>query len=324
MEYIDKIYVINLKESKDRLQSFTQEMEKLRKPFTRIEGIRGSKLTKEDKKKITTAFCQNFCSDSLIGCALSHKKTWIQAYEENHDLVMICEDDCYFDPDFRNIFNKTYSYIPKDFDVLFLGGEGGCSYDQNYSFIFNMLVAFQKKKFKRINEHIYVPDLALAAHCYLVSRKGLKKLIDSVDRIFYHIDYQINKIENLKLYALEPKIAFQKTSLFTTNNVDIKYPYYINKYIAEHIKDVDGRPYSYIFSIPIIYIGPYPLTTWSILAFILGLIIGLTKLKTKKVLILFIFYHIIEIFTYPENGISFIGSLMFLLFGIKISKIFRN
>jgi hypothetical protein len=153
--------------------------------------------------------------------------------------------------------------------------------------------------------------MALAAHCYLVSKKGLQKLTKAIKKVHYHIDMQMDSLD-LNVYALNPKLAYQKTSLFSTSNVELSYPHYINK-IFEHIKDPDNRPYSYIFSMPIINIGSFPFSAWTIF---LILISGTTSFCSKPIknvsFYLLLLYTLLEISTVRKN--SYVASIHFIIF----------
>lgn len=81
--------------SKDRLENMEKQIPKLGRQFKRIPAVDGSKLSKKQLKKYTTKFCRYFCSKSMIGCFLSHKKTWQTIVNNNDAYALILEDDCH-------------------------------------------------------------------------------------------------------------------------------------------------------------------------------------------------------------------------------------
>lgn len=306
MEAISNVYVINLDRHTERLDKFQIECKtKIGLTPKRIEGVDGAKLSSEQFKDATTVVCSNICTKSLVGCGLSHKTAWQTAYNNGDSMAMICEDDCYFSDNFKDDFLKVYNDLPQDYDILFLGCEIGCSIEENYSWYSTVLFSIghmtkiKSKSFMKITDNIYKPEWALAAHCYIISRAGMEKLLNGVPKINYHIDAQMNGVEDIVIYSSNPKIAFQDASLFTTSNISTNYPYLINR-VCENIKDIDGRPYSYNYTIPIAQIGPFPFNTWMIFIFVLGLISGRIS-KDYVLLYAFIILNSIEVLVFPKH-----------------------
>lgn len=317
MENISNTYVINLKHENKRLNNFQKECERCFINYNRIEGVYGKNVTPEQRKKELTTFCDYSCTDSLIGCALSHKKAWKTALSNNDEYSMICEDDCYFHKDFNVLFPIIWNNVPKDFDILYVGCEMGCSYEKKYSWTTKLMMLFREKKYKKINKYVYIPELPLAAHCYILSKNGISKLLKSMEKINYHVDAQILTIEDLISYSINPKLAFQDVSLYTTSNVPIKYPGLLNK-IAEDVKDMDNRPYSYNFSIPIISIYGVHLTGWFINIMTLGFIASFLGITLKQISYIFALYTVFEVISFPEHLLYSVEGYLFLFSGFYL------
>lgn len=289
-----RAYVINLDGAQDRLGKFMEESSRANLEVVRVPGVRGSDLDSIQRRTELTTMCNYTCTDSAIGCALAHKRAWKMALDDGCEHALICEDDCYFSKDFADAFPRMLNFVPNDFDVLFVGCEMGCSYEQKYSITMRLLLLFKKSSFRKVNEHVYVPELPLAAHCYFVSRKGLAKLLGGMQKISNHVDAQMNTIDGLVMYSLHPKLAFQRVSLYTTNNVPTLYPGKLNR-IAEHVLDVDGRPYSYNLSIPIISAGNTHFSGWSIILVALALVLGASNVSIQDASHVYAAYAAVEL-----------------------------
>ena len=59
------------------------------KPFKRISAIVGKEMTKEEIKNVSTPFCSVFCTSSMIGIFMSHKKAWENVINNNDNNVFV-------------------------------------------------------------------------------------------------------------------------------------------------------------------------------------------------------------------------------------------
>ena len=65
-----------------------------------VEGVNGKKLTTKDIKENTNISGSMFAPLSVIGCAMSHIKTWKLFLESNAEYGIIFEDDVVFEDNF--------------------------------------------------------------------------------------------------------------------------------------------------------------------------------------------------------------------------------
>lgn len=136
MVKIDKVYLINLDRSKDRLKNADIQLKNLGGIFSnykRISGIDGSILTDDYIKSITTPYAYYYLKNprerhyqidkiGAIGCALSHRNVWKDMIDNNYTNVIIFEDDFqiddkYFITDYINNLSTDakiayFSYLP--------------------------------------------------------------------------------------------------------------------------------------------------------------------------------------------------------------------
>ncbi|KAJ3278267.1 hypothetical protein HK104_002510 [Borealophlyctis nickersoniae] len=192
------VYVINLDKDAERLRRVLPELKKLRLPVKRVPGVNGKSLDARELGKMSTWFCRNFCTPGMVGCAASHLKTWKAFLASDWDLAVVCEDDVRLAGDCRKRLEAVLVEVPEDFDLLY----GGCLHchpdgaEQSWSsFFFNVATAgkMYNAKHRVLSKNLYVPKVALGTHCYVVSRKGAKRLVELMDgRINYHVDVQMN------------------------------------------------------------------------------------------------------------------------------------
>ena len=115
---IDEIYVINMKKDVKRKEDMVKTFEKyqiqnlcVKKSYTFYEAHDWT--NKESPKGF-----RGPRNGGAYGCLMSHLGCIDNAIADNHEIVMICEDDLMFHRDFQNIWNNTY--IPKCWELLYL------------------------------------------------------------------------------------------------------------------------------------------------------------------------------------------------------------
>ncbi len=130
-----KVYVLNLKEDKDRLQSISKALEQLNISWERVEAIRGSLINRKEHPEIfcgtefvvkynafSKAYYRGSLTDGELGCALSHLKVYHQIAMNNEDGAIIMEDD--FVPKENVItFVKKALRIKPNADIIYCHGE---------------------------------------------------------------------------------------------------------------------------------------------------------------------------------------------------------
>ena len=210
-----KIVVINLEKSVDRLASITKNLNNLALPFERFNAIYGKDLTEKEIEANTTSACNGLlCNYGMIGCAMSHIAIWKSFVESSDNLICIAEDDALFTyefPDFVANIDKIYSNLK--FDILSLSCEAGIFYS------FSDDVKVDKYLFNK-------PLFPLTTTCYILSKKGVKKLLAEFEKIQYHIDFMIAFKNlfggNLEFYYLkEPTLLlndFNDSSITASSN----------------------------------------------------------------------------------------------------------
>lgn len=271
MDHISNVYVINMDESKDRLKMMTDQIPKIGKPFIRIPAINGKKMSYNDLKQSSTPFCQMFCTHSIIGCFLSHKKTWKTIVDNNDDYALVMEDDCAvgdtFVTDLKNVMDELLPFNP---DFVYLGCFGNCDYDNQRKNVVDSLISsfsfpLECASKNYVGTYAYVPKNPIGFHCYVISNKCAKYLLQQMPKAHYHVDINfLLYTQPLNVFASKKKLGNQFTSSkLSTQSVD--FPVTIN-YFLDNIKDSNGMSYSYYFSAPLIQILWHRVNLYFILA----------------------------------------------------------
>lgn len=278
-----KTYVINMKKSKDRLKNMEKQIPKLGKQFTRISAIDGSKLSKKQLKKYTTQFCRYFCSKSMIGCFLSHKKTWQTIIKNNDKYALVLEDDCYLLPEFQKELSlaiKELNFIDDKWDFLYAGYFGPSSTDKPSTVMYTLQSLFLNKIPQKPHDavHTYVPLSPVGFHCYVVSKKGAKKLLKNLNKASYHVDVEFLKIaDKFNVYATKKQLGLQFSTTENSTLNEYKFPKIINN-VLDKIKDHDGISYSYYFGSPLLTLSCFPINLY----LILFILIAVASSKSKR------------------------------------------
>lgn len=281
-KHFSKVYVINMEKDVHRMAEISTMLNQEGIHFERFEAINGSKLPKHQKDSSVTPICNVLCTNSIIGCGLSHLTLWRKVAEEDLRNALILEDDMFFVDDYREVLDKAMQQLPEDWDIMYLGCMGLCEkskkYDNPFMSIFHLLKTVNNKY---ESENIFVPEFPVALHAYAISNAGSKKLIDMIDKVNYHIDFEIAvRQQNLNIYSCHPNIAYQRSE--DSNITKLGFPRVLNKFIYNFRDDKNFR-YTYFFNLPIMQ----NINFWTLVFIALGLLAGRYK---------FVFYMCIFLF----------------------------
>lgn len=209
MEFV----IINLKESNDRLKK--QEEHYKSRTLQRFEAIKGSEIKTDI---LLSTFCSNFCSDSMIGCGLSHINIWKQISNiEEEKIFIIHEDDVFID--FENIEKFDFKKIFKNhnIDILHIARI-------NNKKIENTFVEKIDDTFNLYKSSI------LGTGAYVITPHSAKNLLKKIKSLKYHIDVQIY-ISSVNQYVIYPYLAFVDGKTTSTQSS------HDEKYLLKYLKN---------------------------------------------------------------------------------------
>ena len=194
---INNVYVINLKHRDDRLKKMDIMLKSIGRRFSeyeRIEAVNGKLITEKEKNKLLSlkskrifhnpSSFKDIRSLGAIGCYLSHISVWQLALNRGEKNIIILEDDIQLKID----GNKIDEYInsrPDDYDICYLDWYGlyGHSSSKEYN-----------SHWDKNND-----DEISFFSAYMISEKGIKKLLQNIYPIEQQIDCYVDT------YAIENK-----------------------------------------------------------------------------------------------------------------------
>ncbi len=136
MNIVDHIYVINLEQSKNRLNKLNNMATKAGIAIERYPAILGKELDFNFLRK--HGYLQNkkkIIFNGSLGCYMSHCLLLEKIYKENkYENVLILEDDCIINENFHQQMKELSNYLPPDFDYIMLGSgrRKGKSYNEKF------------------------------------------------------------------------------------------------------------------------------------------------------------------------------------------------
>jgi len=144
-----------------------------------------------------------------------------------------------------------------------------------------------------VAEHVYVPQIAFGTHCYMVSRKGMENLIAAFEaNIKFHIDFQIQLLQDLTIYALDPNLAWQCSEVESTM-LSAKFPWFINSRL-EKILDHSGISYGYHFTVPAYQLLGEHINLWTHICLYTGIFMAILGVPAEILILAFSAFMLIE------------------------------
>ena len=200
------IFVINLKNSTDRLERIKNQLDKLGISFVTIEAVDGNEV--DVNKSCINPFLfrlsqKRECRPGEIGCAESHRKAWQEAINHSNQYSLILEDDAFLPPNLDK-FLETFEQTNNNFDIVNLCSTGSYKIDKerirelknsnhDNKACLKKISAGSWKVFdyKFFGENI-VFECNVMPHgmvSYIVTPEACKGLLSATKKIAYPIDY---------------------------------------------------------------------------------------------------------------------------------------
>lgn len=182
-----KIYYINLDVRKDRRQQFeSQPALAAMPPVERVSAVHGLSLDVEKDKdiglntrvQVTTQYRRSHYeihSRGAVGASFSHIKTWKKFLKSSANYAMVLEDDVELPATFAMMVHDCAKDLPAEWDIWILGWNHNPTDTTHHgSSPFRTVLHFT------------------GAHCYIVSRKAAKILVDEAFPIETHIEHYMS------------------------------------------------------------------------------------------------------------------------------------
>ncbi len=221
------IFIINLDESKDRLQRISARLDELGLSFERIPAVSGGKLTCGEKQALNPHRPWILLSDSELACFASHLKAIRLVADRHLQRAIILEDDAIFDADFP-AWTKSDFPLPDDLDILKLEGFGAAG---------TIKIPVLKHANKAIR-FSYRPTWGAAA--YLITLAGARKALKELKIVRGQLDYDLFAYwkSGLAVYEASPFPARQDGSGSTIRHHHVRPPA-LHKFLRYFIRRFD-------------------------------------------------------------------------------------
>lgn len=195
---VDKVYCISLAKKRNQWPSIISNISNNGFPSCQIfQGIDGN-IYRANLKGIVGVWEQyilendiqrsnheQFSTYGAIGCYISHTNIWKDMLKNGYKKVLIFEDDISFRSDFVDKLKERISWIPEDYDFLFL--DVANSYSSSAV----------NKYFNRIN------GLFFGMHSYIITENAAKVLVPQLFPIEVQLDSYVSymgSLQNLNMY----------------------------------------------------------------------------------------------------------------------------
>ena len=171
-------YVINLKKRPDRLSAFYEKFRKFhndkKTSLFLKEAVDAEELESNENYKKLFKNKKTRLTKGEIACFLSHYEVFKEIIDKKLNFAVIYEDDVEFHSKFAEISNKVFEEIPKDFQLLYLGGRHTCVYAQYLEPITPNI----SKHFPTIISPV---DSDRTTHAYIISNSCCQILCDLIE-----------------------------------------------------------------------------------------------------------------------------------------------
>ena len=287
MNNIDKIFIINLDKDIDRLNNSYKQLNYYNiNNYERYPAINAAKATEKELNSYTTTIGKIIASKTMIGCGISHINIWKKIVKEKINKSLILEDDFILVDDFLNKFNRIINKAPNKYDMLFLTS----------SQIHNDSI-----KIRDINEYFYKQLIVCQTVGYIITLEGAKKILKYIDKISYHIDFEIcmtSLFTDLNIISAKDHLIYQ-TFETSHNENNRNYPLILDNLISNN--------YWLNYSYKVVFFSIKSLDININLNFIIILLLGFALFPYAVILL------ILE-YLYKRND-TIIGNFSILLFG---------
>ncbi|MCO6449733.1 MAG: glycosyltransferase family 25 protein [Caldilineales bacterium] len=190
------IWIVNLRYSSRRRMHMINQMERWGLSYEIIDAVDGRSLTAEQLSRYdpdqAMAVSHRELSPGEIGCALTHIIMYQRLVEDDHDEVLILEDDVTLSDDFIAITERRHRF-PPDWEMI--------NFASTYKGVLVGEPIYKEYRAKR-----FLDDANTTA-CYLLKSAGAHRLLEHALPIRYPADGLTGRatgLTGLHLYGVTP------------------------------------------------------------------------------------------------------------------------
>lgn len=199
----DKAFCINLKERKDRLNSFRQEVFRHNLgEFEIFEAIKGKDVRVKSR-----------LLKGEIGIISSVRSILHRAIEHNYKSILILEDDCVFNENIDRI-DQYFDKLPTNWDMVYLGGNHNTHDGADPPYY--------------VNERIVKLHTTYAAHCIGFRRNMFDVLLKHTRDYRIPLDVTYQKLQMAyNVFGFSPGVATQRADYSDIQEQYVNYDWLI-------------------------------------------------------------------------------------------------
>ena len=280
---VDKVYVINLDKDTERLKAIDKKLRDVGIAYERFPAILGSTIKSDHR---LAGFCNEFCTDGIKGCALSHHTIWEKAIYEGYDSILVLEDDAHIDSEIHEKVRDLMTRVP-DWDIIYVGCRTYCNNEYATNKALHTVLGTGPKPVDEKGDLSHVSGSA-GAHAIMYRTRFLKKIIN--EPIYTHIDMELFRWisrTKAKAFGLYPEIVPLNEEMANTSNLSDTFPPLFNT-LFNKVELSDHVPLGWVmsenlFKLGGLYINPLLITLILLCCiaplWLLGLLVGWLTLE---------------------------------------------
>ena len=193
------IFAIALKESTERRQHLSDQMNALDLNFEFIDAVYGKDISQAEKQRLLAKKRQKFhpspMSDGALGCYLSHRLIWQKIVDEKIEMALILEDDAALKPEAIDVL-KRIEKLAGRFDIINL----------HHTTNRVLVDVAQLSKTHRLTMTRYNAIVALG---YVITKEAAEKLLARSIPVCHELDIFTNRWwdHGLRTMVVRPPVA---------------------------------------------------------------------------------------------------------------------
>lgn len=273
-DYFSQVFLVHMDSDTQRVPHMEQQFKKINTKYTLRPGVLPSE---EERRTFTTPLCQQFCSKSMLGIYLAHRRLWEEIVAKELPSAVIFEDDVVFTEDIAKRFPQAMKELPEDWDLLHLGCLSCHESSLSTIHLFTNWSKLIKPSIKPYSNSLVIPETTFGTEAYALSLSGARKLLEWLPQAFNHVDFMIStQLSKLNHYLVYPQVAYQHPEGFKYTNNGSSTPLLWNQTLS-HIRLQSNNPYNhtnvaYALSIPIGQLhDTIIINGWSMIFFLCGI-----------------------------------------------------
>jgi GR25 family glycosyltransferase involved in LPS biosynthesis len=253
--FFNKIFIINLKDAKTRLEKVSKEYKKRGIKFDVYEAVDGRckkvSVCKDKQREFSKLYGVKFGTKiknpkermPASSLTLSHRLIYIEMIKQGWERILISEDDVWIKNDADKRFAKGIDELPDDWDMLYLGCGGECGLKgigdnktKTNKYISALRPHYEDDWYVSVKEDLRSPcddctvqssQLTIPKHAggtwnFAVSNKGARKLLKILgNNVGKHCDTIYSQAiyeGKIKAYTFDPPIVYHEDGAFRADS----------------------------------------------------------------------------------------------------------